>query len=285
MPVTIGVLAVGAAAALGVAWLTRRSAAPMSVEPSDTEAKAVEAAAKSTTTRSFIRRFGARVAGSTAAATGLVVVLALAAAAGAILDMVNRSSGLAKFDRAVAEWGAANATEWSTRFLEAITHLGSSAGAIVASAIAGYTIWRRTRNVDALWFLTAVYGGHAIISNVVKLIVDRERPHVEHLVGTLSSSFPSTHSGTAAAVWAAIALVVGMNRSARAKALLAGVAVTITALVAASRALLGVHWLTDVVAGVAIGLAWFLLVAIAFGGERLRLGEPAKRAVGAAPSN
>ena len=45
---------------------------------------------------------------------------------------------------------------------------------------------------------------------------------------------------------------------------------------AASRALLGVHWLTDVVAGLVVGWGWFLLSALAFGGRFQRLGDPAR---------
>jgi membrane-associated phospholipid phosphatase len=48
--------------------------------------------------------------------------------------------------------------------------------------------------------------------------------------------------------------------------------------VACSRVLLGVHWLSDVIAGLAFGWAWFGICAIAFGGRFLVLGAPVEHA-------
>jgi membrane-associated phospholipid phosphatase len=48
--------------------------------------------------------------------------------------------------------------------------------------------------------------------------------------------------------------------------------------VAASRVLLDVHWLSDVIAGLALGWSWFAVCAIAFGGRILRFGATAETA-------
>src|SRR5205823_14203791 len=82
---------------------------------------------------------------------------------------------------------------------------------------------------------------------------------IRQLTGFSSSSFPSGHAATSAATFAALALVLGIGRSLPVRACLAGVAAGIAAAVASTRVLLGVHWLTDVMAGVAVGWAWFAL--------------------------
>jgi undecaprenyl-diphosphatase len=123
--------------------------------------------------------------------------------------------------------------------------------------------------------------GVVLLTNGLKLLGDRERPDVLHLVHTSGSSFPSGHSAAAAAAWCAVALVVGRHWSRRRRAVAAALAAVIAISVAASRALLGVHWLTDIVAGVLAGWGWFLLCALIFGGRLQRLGEPAERAASA----
>jgi membrane-associated phospholipid phosphatase len=49
-------------------------------------------------------------------------------------------------------------------------------------------------------------------------------------------------------------------------------------MVAGTRVLLDVHWLSDVIAGLALGSAWFSICAIAFGGRLLRFGAAAEEA-------
>jgi undecaprenyl-diphosphatase len=63
---------------------------------------------------------------------------------------------------------------------------------------------------------------------------------------------------------------------------LAGVGAGIAACVAATRVFLGVHWLTDVLAGLILGWTWFAIVSIAFGGRLLHFAEPAAAAAAAA---
>ena len=73
----------------------------------------------------------------------------------------------------------------------------------------------------------------------------------------------------------------GARRPAR--AVLAGLAAGIAVAVAASRVLLDVHWLSDVIAGLALGWAWFAVCGIAFGGRILRFGAGAQVAAQYSP--
>ncbi len=159
-----------------------------------------------------------------------------------------------------------------------ITQLGSTNGvAIALVAVAIYDFARR-RNAAVFAFVVAVGVGQLLLNNGLKLIVHRQRPAVLHLVAASGYSFPSGHSCAAAATWAAVALILSRGRSRRTRAVLAAGAALIAIAVATSRALLGVHWLSDVLAGLLLGWGWFLLVAIVFGGRRQRLGDPVANA-------
>jgi undecaprenyl-diphosphatase len=192
--------------------------------------------------------------------------------------MVDRDTGLARWDRAVADWGSRHATTQSTDVLDTLTNLGGTRWLVIIFVVVAVYDFVRYRNPNVPLFLLVVLVGVVTINNGLKHLVERERPDVVHLVGTSGSSFPSGHSAAAAAAWFALALVISRTWPARRRALATACAAVITASVCASRALLGVHWLTDVVAGAMVGWGWFMLSALVFGGRLQRLGEPIERA-------
>jgi undecaprenyl-diphosphatase len=120
------------------------------------------------------------------------------------------------------------------------------------------------------------------MANTIKFFVDRTRPSLLPLTGFSGTSFPSGHATAAAATYAAFALLIGRRRSLDVRAASAGAAVGFAILIAGSRVLLGVHWFTDVVAGLVLGWAWFAVCSLAFGGRLLRFGAPVEAAEAAA---
>ncbi|HEY2331222.1 MAG TPA: phosphatase PAP2 family protein [Acidimicrobiales bacterium] len=215
-----------------------------------------------------------------ATATGLVLTVATAAllagavAVGLLLLMVQSHAGLAKWDLSLARWGGANATSSSTRVLRDISLIGGTAGSLVLATVVGVLEYRRRPNRAIPLLLSLTVLGQFAIVNGIKVLVGRERPDILRLTGFSGSSFPSGHSAAAAATLAVLALLLGRGRSRRTRNLLAGGAVALAVLVAGSRVMLGVHWFTDVLAGLCVGWAWLALCSIAFGGRLLRFGMP-----------
>jgi membrane-associated phospholipid phosphatase len=217
------------------------------------------------------------------AATGLALTIALGlvfAAAlgfGLVSDMVTSETGLYRLDASAAAWGADNATPASTWLLGLVTWLGATVTVLAVTVGLGVLEWLRRRRLAVLAFMVTVVVGQNLIANSVKALVERPRPPVPHLASSSGFSFPSGHAAAAAATWAAVVLVLGRGRPFRSKAWLAAAAAAVTVAVASSRVLLGVHWLTDVIGGAALGFGWFVVCSVAFGGALLHFGAPAER--------
>jgi len=223
----------------------------------------------------FLRqRMDRKTAGGFLLTVSFLVLFVVSLFVGALLSLIDNNNWLAHADGWVAEWGSHHSSSGAIVMLRWITQLGSSVFVIFALAGVAVVDYFRRRSLEVLAFVAAVGLGQLALSNVLKVLVHRDRPSVLRLVAAHGYSFPSGHTVAAAASFSAIALVLGRDRSRRTRAALAGGAALIAVSVAASRALLGVHWLTDVVAGLAIGWGWFTIVATAFGGRAQRLGDP-----------
>jgi membrane-associated phospholipid phosphatase len=229
--------------------------------------------------RHVVAAFDRFVWGGAMVGIALVTVVIAGASVGWIFSTLEDDRGFARFDESAAEWGSEHATEASTATLKLFTHLGGTLLLLPLMLVVGlFAIRRRPATKWAiLGFLATVGIGVSIVNNALKWLVQRERPEVEHLASSGGWSFPSGHSAAAAACWAAIALVVAGRLRLGTRRFAAASAVAIAVLVASSRVMLGVHWLTDVIAGVIVGWSWFFLVALIFGGRIQRFGEPAER--------
>lgn len=228
--------------------------------------------------RSVLRSVDRRVAGGSALIVVFGVVGTAASVVGWVFDTIDRDRGFARWDQSAAEWGSRHATPLAVDVLEAITQLGASGVLLVLMTVIGLVSGCRHRKWTTLTYLLTIGFGVMALNNLLKLIVGRERPSVLRLTDPSGSSFPSGHSAASAAAWAAIMFVLLRHQSRSRRTVGAIAALAVTVAVAASRVLLGVHWVTDVVAGVVTGWAWFTLVTVVFGGRLLVFGLPAEQA-------
>jgi membrane-associated phospholipid phosphatase len=145
----------------------------------------------------------------------------------------------------------------------------------VRIAIAGYVALRRR------WWHMAAFVAAVVLSEVLigtlKNVYDRTRPPGS-LVATSGASFPSGHAIAASVT--VVAAVIALMPAGRRRAVWGAAAVGFSILMAASRAYLAAHWLSDAVAGILLGTSCALLAALAVGGLQRRW--QARRAGGVA---
>ena len=95
-------------------------------------------------------------------------------------------------------------------------------------------------------------------------LVGRDRPPVEQLDSAPTNSFPSGHIAASVVFYAGLAIVVWWHtRNTLVRAVFAVIAVVAPATVIVSRLYRGMHYPTDAIAGVALGVASLLVVRAA----------------------
>ena len=167
-------------------------------------------------------------------------------------------------DERLAEWLHGRATDPLTDVFRAITTLGNFMTLVVVTLIAVAVLWRRRERTDAV-FVALAFLGAQVLSSGMKLGFQRERPFFPDPLATESTfSFPSGHALVSLAVYGSIALVLARRLPRRLdRILLLGTTALLVLAIGFSRLYLGVHFLSDVLAGFAAGAAWLALLYVA----------------------
>jgi undecaprenyl-diphosphatase len=191
------------------------------------------------------------------AGAGGFVLLASEAPGGAYLEWEERLMRSlrdpADSSRIIGPW-------WIQEVARDVSALGSAVTLITMSVLVlGYLLLRRGY-AAAMLVAVAVPGGYAL-SGVLKDAIGRERPDVvPHLSHVTSESFPSGHSMLASVVYLTLgALLAQTAVRRREKIYFIQAALFLTAMIGASRVLLGVHYPTDVLAGWGAGTTWAMV--------------------------
>ncbi len=191
----------------------------------------------------------------------LALASALVFALGLLLSLVVRIGAVADADRAATEWIHDRAIESETvsGLALAVTTIGNplTLTAFVVIA-AGWLLFHR-HGRTAVWLVTVTLVG-SMVESLLKIVVGRARPDFDSVfLEPFSKSFPSGHAMNTTVVLGAITVaVVAAATSRRAGAVPAAAigAVTVAFAVGASRPTLGVHFVSDVIAGWALGVVW-----------------------------
>lgn len=204
-------------------------------------------------------------------AAGLAAVLFLG---DAFLDLAvalhDNSPALQKADALAHEWAVYFHTRSATGLFVALTVLGTPVGLGVLVAIVCAIALFRGKPYRALYLAgTAAVG--ALLNVALKNVFERARPDLSVALREASGfSFPSGHAMGSTIVFGALAyLAYRLTWPWRRRAATIAGCATLAIGIATSRIYLGVHWISDVAAGIAAGGLWLVVSIVAY--ETFRL--------------
>lgn len=179
-----------------------------------------------------------------------------------IVEDVISNDPLIQFDQLIYAALQGLRTAWGDRLMVAITEAGGAVGTVflIAGVALLLAIKRRWRT---LGYWLAAIGMAEIFVVLLKYTLERARPHNIY-TGLAQFSFPSGHATSSIVAYGFLAFLVSRGKSDRGKMAITLLAAAVITLIAFSRIYLGVHWFSDVLAGMSLGLAWVALLSIAY---------------------
>lgn len=153
-------------------------------------------------------------------------------------------------------------TPFADGLMVAVSQLGSSRVNIpVFVAVLGWLAWRRRWLASGHWIGAVAFG--AAVVWAMKLIMHVERPPTLY-AATADFAFPSGHVTMGIMLYGFLAVMIAREHRGAGRWLPYAAAGTWVGMTALSRLYLGAHWLTDVLGGFMLGLAWIALLGIAY---------------------
>lgn len=159
-------------------------------------------------------------------------------------------------------------TDWLDTAMVAITEFGGARICVaVGIAVFAWLAWRRAW-APALYWAVALIGARVCVL-LLKSGIERARP-ASIYGGVESFSFPSGHATSSMVTYGFLAFLLCIGQRWRVRIPVLSLAITGIIAIGLSRLYLGMHWLSDVVAGYSLGAMWILLL----GGVYLALHAP-----------
>jgi undecaprenyl-diphosphatase len=205
---------------------------------------------------------------------------------GLLLEQVKGNGPLIRLDTSAArhlhDW--ARHSDALVRELKILTFLGSPIWLYVLVTPAVLWVWHRGHARLALFLIVTTLGG-GLLDTVVKEVVGRARPSLVDPVATAhGKSFPSGHAMSSTIAYGALLLVFLPAIGRRYRRAVIGGAVVLVLAIGFSRLALGVHYISDVLGGYVLGLAWLAASTAAFSTWRVERGrDPVEPAEGVEP--
>jgi undecaprenyl-diphosphatase len=148
--------------------------------------------------------------------------------------------------------------------MRTVTLLGSKAVVLPVLVVAGVLVCRARRSWRPAIAIVVVFGAAEVARAVVAELVHRPRPPAaDFLTGAGGWSYPSGHTIQGTVACGILLVLLAPGRARRTQVLLAAGSVLVVLGVAVSRVYLGVHWLTDVLGSMTLGIAVLALWGVA----------------------
>jgi len=182
----------------------------------------------------------------------------------ALADAYLESEPIVDLDVRVEKWVAGQMPGWVEWLARPFTWVGGIVGVALLVGIVGLLLVRAGRRPDAVLLVVAALGVQVIVV-MLKSVYERPRPDAGSPIDLPhSTSFPSGHAATGIAMFGALALIAaGRARSPAAAAGMLVLGFSIGVGVGVSRVVLNVHFVSDVLAGFCVGLAWLCVCLLA----------------------